>query len=630
MNKFLVFLFFCFTFQVSAQTSSIKRAQESYNDAQQYLRQNAYDEGIKYLDQAVKADPKFQAAYIQLGDVYRKIKQLPKAVANYRNAISSGVAVDTRIYYVLGECELLTGHYERAKANLLQFQLKYKGNDADYINKTKIYLSDCDFALAAIKSPVKYEPINMGFNVNSEYRDYFPALTADGETIIFSRVVNGNEDFYTSNKKEGIWQKAEPLSSNINTPIFNEGAQSISPDGKYLFFTGCNRPDGLGRCDIYLSRKEGKHWGKAINLGSTINSEYWESQPSISPDGNTLYFVSNRPGGVGGYDIWKSTLNDESKWTAPVNLGPEINTPYDESTPFIHSDGKTLYFSSDGWPGMGNKDIFFSKIDQFQKWSKPQNLGYPINTFNEEIGLIVTADGSEGLFSSNLGGGFGELDIYRFKLPEQAKPMPVTYVKGIIRDKETREFLEASIIVVDLQSNGAMFNDNTSNETGDFLAVLPIGDTYSFNVDAPGYLFYSQYFDLSKNTNDKAYEVEILLDKLKVGANATLNNIFFETNKYELLPTSKAELNLFLDFLTANDKLSIEIQGHTDNVGDSKLNEKLAENRAKEVYNYLITNGIEKKRLTFKGYGETKPKADNTTEEGRKQNRRTEFIITKL
>lgn len=629
MNKLLVFLLCGLMLQANAQTSTIKRAQESYEDAQQFLRQSAYDEGIKYLDQAIKADPKFQAAYIQLADVYRKIKQLPKAIENYKKAISSAAAIDVRIYYTLGESELLTGDYTHAKANLLQFQLKYVGSDTDYIFKTKKYLLDCDFALSALKTLLKYEPINMGFNINSEYRDYFPALTADGETIIFSRVVNGNEDFYTSHKEGNKWQKAEPLSTNINTPGFNEGAQSISPDGKYLFFTGCNRPDGFGRCDIYLSRKEGNQWGKAINLGSTINSEYWESQPSISPDGNTLYFVSNRPGGIGGYDIWKSTLNDESKWTLPVNLGPEINTPFDESTPFIHSDGKTLYFSSDGWPGMGNKDIFYSKLGE-GTWSKPQNLGYPINTFNEEIGLIVSADGSEGLFASNLEGGFGELDIYRFKLPDAAKPMPVTYVKGIIKDKETKELLAANVLVVDLKTDRAMFNDITSIETGDFLTVLPIGSTYSFNVDAPGYLLYSKHYDLNYFNNEKPFEIELFLDKIKVGVNVTLANIFFETNKYELLPSSMAELNLVLDFLMNNEKLSIEIQGHTDNIGETKLNEKLSANRAKAVYNFLISNGIASKRLTYKGYGATQPKADNLTEVGRQQNRRTEFIITKI
>ncbi len=631
MNKYLILLLCCIVFSANAQNSTNKKAQESFEDAQQYLRQNIYDEGIKYLSEAIKADPKFQLAYIQLGDLYRRLKDYTKAKENYKKAISSATGVDPRIYYVLGESELLTGDYVNAKANFLSFQQKYSGTDPDFINRTKKYLLDCNFAITAIKSPTKYEPINMGFYINSKDRDYFPALTADGQTIIFTRVVNGNEDFFISTKKDQEWQKAVGLSDKINTPNFNEGAQSISPDGKYLFFTGCNRPDGLGRCDIYVSRKEGKDWGRAINLGKMINSEYWESQPSISPDGSTLYFVSNRPGGIGGYDIWKSNLTDEGKWTTPVNLGLQINTAYDENTPFIHADGKTLYFSSNGWPGFGDKDIFFSRITADGEFTTPINLGYPINTFNEEIGLIVTADGTEGLFSSNIkDGGFGDLDIYHFKLPEKVKPLPLTYIKGVVRDKETRALLAANVLVIDLKTNNPVFNDYTSSETGDFLAVMPLGSEYSFNVEADGYLFNSQNFQLVKVNDNKPYEFEILLDRIKTGNNVTLYNVFFDTNKYELLPTSKVELDILMELLTNNPKMAIEIQGHTDNVGDIKLNDKLSENRAKSVYDYLINNGIDKKRLTYKGYGATKPRADNATEEGRKKNRRTEFIITKI
>ncbi|RZL48636.1 MAG: hypothetical protein EOP00_08740 [Pedobacter sp.] len=631
MRKYFIFLFCILTCSAIAQNSPNKKAQESFEDAQQYLRQNIYDEGIKYLDEAVKADPKFQMAYIQLGDIYRRQKIHGQAKENYRKAINSNATIDPRIYYVLGESELLTGDYAQAKANFISFQQKNVGADEEFINRTKKYLLDCDFAITAIKSPTKYEPINMGFYINSANRDYFPALTADGQTIIFSRVVEGNEDLYTSTQKNKEWLPAQPLSNKINTPNYNEGAQSISPDGKYLFFTGCNRPDGLGRCDIYVSRKEGIDWGKAINLGKTINSEYWESQPSISPDGSTLYFVSNRPGGIGSYDIWKSTLTDDGQWTTPVNLGSKINTPYDENTPFIHADGKTLYFASNGWPGFGDKDIFFSRLDDQAQFSIPTNLGYPINTFNEEVGLIVTADGTEGLFSSNIkNGGFGDLDIYHFKLPEKVKPLPVTYVKGIVKDKDTKELLEANVLVIDLKNNSPVFNDYTSAATGDFMAVMPIGSNYSFNVDADGYLFNSQYFELKKAEDNKPYEFEILLEKIKVGSNVTLKNIFFDTNKYELLPTSMVELNILIELLKTNANVGIEIQGYTDNVGDVKLNQKLSENRAKSVYDFLINNGIDKQRLTFKGYGETNPKSDNATEEGRKNNRRTEFLITKI
>jgi outer membrane protein OmpA-like peptidoglycan-associated protein/Tol biopolymer transport system component len=630
MVKYLIFLLCWITFSATAQNSTIKKAQGSFDDAQQYLRQNIYDEGIKHLDEAVKADPKFQLAYIQLGDVYRRLKNHSKAIENYRKAIAAAATIEARIYYALGESELLSGLYDKAKSDFLLFQKNYTGAEPDLINKTKKYIKDCDFSIVAIQSPSKYEPINMGFYINSPNRDYFPALTADNQTIIFTRVVDKNEDFFISTKKDNEWQKAQPLSNVINTANFNEGAQSISPDGKYLFFTGCNRPDTYGRCDIYVSRKEGNEWGKPINLGKIINSEYWDSQPSISPDGSTLYFVSNRPGGIGGYDIWKSNLTDEGQWTEPVNLGPKINTPYDENTPFMHADGKTLYFSSDGWPGFGNKDIFYSRMMDDGQFSTPVNLGYPINTFNEEVGLIVTANGTEGLFSSNIkDGGFGDLDIYRFKLPEQVKPLPVTYVKGIVRDRETKALLEANVMVIDLKTHAAVFNDYTSKEIGDFLAVMPIGSNYSFDVEADGYLFNSQHFEL-KTTNEKPYEVEIFLDKIKVGSNVALQNIFFDTNKFELLPNSMVELNILTELLKNNTTMSIEIQGHTDNVGDVKLNEKLSENRAKSVYDFLVNNGIDKRRLSFKGYGETKPRSANSTEEGRKQNRRTEFVVTKI
>ncbi|MDQ7947585.1 MAG: OmpA family protein [Pedobacter sp.] len=632
IKKLLTFFFSFIAISAFSQNSPVKKAQESFEDAQQYLRQNIYDEGIKYLDEAVKADPKFTLAYIQLGDVYRRLRDYAIAKEKYKLAIKSAPeTIEPRIFYVLGESQLLSGDYADAKASLLTFQKKDPGNVADFTNNAKKYLLDCDFALAAMKTPTRYEPINMGFYINTTDKEYFPTLTADGETLIFTRVTNENEDFYFAQKRNNEWQKAKPLSSMINTPNFNEGAQSISPDGKYLFFTGCNRPDGLGRCDIYVSRKEGKDWGRAVNLGSTINSEYWESQPSISPDGSTLYFTSNRPGGIGSYDIWKSTLTDEGKWTTPVNLGPKINTPYDENTPFMHADGQTLYFSSNGWPGFGNKDIFFSRLGADGQFSTPTNLGYPINTFNEEIGLTVSADGTEGLFSANIaGGGSGDLDIYSFKLPERAKPMPVTYVKGIVRDSETKELLEANVLIVNLKTNLAVFNDYTSSATGDFLAVMPLGSAYAFNVDAPGYLFNSQHFEPAIQQTKQPYILDIFLDRIKVGGNVTLQNIFFETNKFELLPASMVELNLLLELLKNNPTMGIEIQGYTDNVGDDKLNEKLAENRAKSVYNYLVSNEIAAKRLSFKGYGKTKPRADNATEEGRRQNRRTEFVITRI
>lgn len=630
MNKYLLLFLCAISFFAKAQNSANKKAQESFEDAQQYIRQNIFDDAIELLEAAVKADTKFQQAYIQLGDVYKRLKNYPVAKEKYRKAVDSAPNTEAYVFYVLAECELLSGDYLSAKTNFQVFKDKYIGNDQKLINSTNKYILDCDFAIQAIKNPVKYEPINMGFYINSEHRDYFPALTADNETIIFSRVVNGNEDFYTSTKKDNEWLKAKPLSHQINTPNYNEGAQSISPDGKYLFFTGCNRPDGLGRCDIYVSRKEGNEWGKAKNLGNIINSDFWEAQPAISPDGNTLYFVSNRTGGIGGYDIWKSTLTDEGSWTEPVNLGPQINTPYDESTPFMHADGKTLYFSSDGWPGLGNKDIFMSRLNSNGTFSEPVNLGFPINTFNDETGFIVTANGNEGLFSSAIkNGGFGGFDIYRFQIPSQIKPLPITYVRGMVKDSKSKNLLSASVLVVDIQNNTALFNDFTDEETGSFLLVMPIGSNYLFHVQADGYAFYSKHIELNDSSSFyKPQLMEIVLEKLEKGNNVNLENVFFDTNKFDLLPPSKIELELLTQLLEENKNLTIEISGHTDHVGDEKLNQKLSENRAKSVYDFLIANGIEKKRLTYKGYGATKPRATNETDEGKQQNRRTEFTIT--
>ncbi|ACU04271.1 OmpA family protein [Pedobacter heparinus] len=631
MKKVTLLFFLCFILQIArAQTSTVKKAQNSFDKAQEYLRNNDYDQAIPLLQEAIKADPAFQFAFIQLADINRRQKLYEQAKINYTSAIALGGIPDARAYYGFAESQIYTGDYANALNNIKLFIAQYKGNDPDFMNRAKKYLRDCEFAIVALKQPVKYDPINMGPEINSVHRDYFPSVTADGTRLIFSRNINGNEDFFVSEKKDKSWSTPLPLSDKINTQKYNEGAQSISPDGLYLFFTGCNRPDGLGRCDIYVSHKNGKDWGEPFNLGAPVNTSYWESQPAISPDGSTLYFVSNRPGGLGGYDIWKSMLKADGYWSQPENLGPEINTPYDEHTPFIHPDGKTLYFSSDGWPGMGNKDIFMSRMNEAGKWSSPENLGYPINTFNEETGLIVTPDGTYGLFSSNLKGGYGDMDIYQFKMPENKKPLPITYVKGIVTDKESKVFLEAKVQVVNLKTKKVDYSDYTSKETGDFLAVMPLGGNYAFNVSADGYLFYSENYQLDSAYISKPYVVQVALEKLSTGKNMVLKNIFFNTNEYTLLPASLTELNTLQQLLKNNASLCIEIQGHTDNVGNDQQNERLSLQRAKAVYDYLVQEKIEPQRLTFKGYGENKPIAANDTDAHRRQNRRTSFIITKI
>lgn len=630
-NLFVVFIAVVLnTLTVFAQESAVKKAQQNFEYAQKSLQNRDYDTAAKMLEDAVAADPAFQLAYIQLGDVYKLKRTFEKAKTNYLKATSLAGTPDARVYYSLGQTELNTGDYENGKKHLLLFKANYTGKDQGFLLKADKLIRDCEFSIVAIQKPEKYQPVNLGNAINSKDREYFPALTADGSSLIFSRTVNGNEDFYISHKVNKQWNTAVPLSEKINTPL-NEGAQSISPDGMYLFFTGCNRPDGMGSCDLYVSHKNGKDWDTPFNLGAVVNSSSWDSQPAVTPDGSTLYFVSNRPGGFGGYDIWKTSLNAEGEWSKPENLGPDINTAYDENTPFVHPDGKTLYFSSDGWPGLGNMDIFYSRAGENGKWGKPVNIGYPINTFNEETGLMVTPDGTEGMFSSVLKDGLGDMDIYSFNLPQSAKPLPITYVKGIVRDAVTRDFLEAKVQVVNLKTKEVKFNDYTSVQNGEFLAVMPLGSTYAFNAIADGYLFYSDNFELNNNkVTDKPYLLEIYLEKLKPGANVVLKNIFFDTNKFELLPASVTELTSLLQLLQANKTVAIEIQGHTDNVGNVPDNQKLSLQRAKAVYDYLITNNVDAERLSFKGFGSSKPLATNDTPAGKQKNRRTSFIITKI
>ncbi|WP_344768982.1 OmpA family protein [Pedobacter ginsengiterrae] len=629
MRFCLFILFSLLSFELLAQNSSNKKAQNFFERANPFIEKQDYISAEQVLKSAIEADPSFQNAFITLAGVYNAQKKYAEAKSAYQKAILINKNIAPAVIYGLAETEFATQEYDKAKQHFEEFLAL--DSSSDRAKKAKKYLLDCDFAAFAIKKPVKYSPTNLGQGVNTTDSEYFPALTADGETLIFTRQVNGNEDFWTSQFKNNTWNSATPLSTKINTTKYNEGAQTISPDGKYLFFTGCNRPDGLGRCDIYVSHREGKDWGEPYNVGKPVNSEYWESQPAISPDGRTLYFISNRPGGSGGYDIWKSTITDDAKWGPAINLGPEINTPYDENTPFLHADGKTLYFSSDGWPGFGNKDIYYSRMDDNDKFQKPINLGYPINSFENESGLIVSADGNLGMFSSNLKDGFGGQDIYSFGIPEIAKPLKISYVKGIVRDKDSKKTIESNVQVIDLKSDKTVFDDYTDPETGQFLAVMPIGGNYLFNVNAEGYMFYSENFELKQgNINNKPYQIEVYIERIKQGGNVTLRNIFFDTNKYNLLPASIRELDLLIDFLHQNQTVNIEIQGHTDNVGDDKLNEKLSFNRANAVYEYLVKNEVDAKRLTFKGFGASKPIADNKTEIGRKNNRRTSFVITKI
>jgi flagellar motor protein MotB len=608
-----------------------------------------YNEGVSAFDfidfnkaeidfkEAISIDSNFFEAYMMLGELFSKQSRYGEASLNYRKAVKIDSLYFKPVFFNLAYAELMSGDYFRALVHFNVYQAQEGMLQATKTTAAK-YIKNCEFALNAIKKPVPFKPVSVGPGINTTDDEYWPSITADGLTMMFTRqpnMINNpgfngvvQEDFYISNFTGNTWQKAFNAGAPLNT-IQNEGAQSISSDGSYMYFTACNRPGGLGNCDLYFSAFSNGKWSEPYNLGRPVNTSHWESTPSISADGRTLFFSSGRPGGFGGKDIWLARLNENNKWAEPVNLGSEINTAGNEMSPFIHFDGRTLYFASDGLAGMGGYDLFVTRMKDDSTWTTPQNLGYPINTFNDEMGLIIESGGKKAYFSSTRDKSKGK-DIFAFDLYESARPNPVSYLKGKVFDKETGKLLKADYELINL-STGKILMKNATEETGNFLVCLPSGYNYGINVSKPGYLFYSENFMFEGiHTVSEPYIKRIVLNPARVGEKMQLANVFYEVDSWQLKQESMAELNNLVDLLSENKNLAMEIGGYTDSTGSVEYNMALSEKRALSVVNYLIKNGVSSERLKFKGYGNKSPLGDNVTIEGRKLNRRTEAKIIEL
>ncbi len=620
--------------QPQLSTKSAK-ALKLYQDALGKANLRYYDEAIRNLKLAIEVDPKFIDAYVLMGEIQMDNNQENDAIESFKKSIQLNPDFFPLEYFELAQLEFDNGIYDDALNHVHKF-LSYPNISIKSKKSAEFLLNSCEFAINAVKNPVPFEPKNLGPNVNTSYDEYWPSLSADEQTLVFTRLIpinpynpeimfNRQEDFFFSTFENGQWTLAKPVGPPINTPD-NEGAQTISADGKFMVFTGCNRMDGYGSCDLYFSKKEGNEWTIPKNMGKPINTSGYETQPSLSADGKTLYFVSNRPNGKGGLDIWKSTVNDVGQWSDPVNLGDSINTALDERSPFIHADNKTLYFSSNGWPGMGSFDLFVSHKKDDNNWTTPKNLGYPINTHFSEEGLIVNAKGNMAYYSSTRDGEGGS-DLFSFELYKEVRPNMVSYMKGKVYDAETQFPLKAHFELNDLASTNTIMDAWSDTIDGTFLICIPSGKDYALNVNKNGYLFYSDHFTMSNGDYTKPFLKDVPLHAIKVGEKVIMRNIFFDYDSYILKPESKSELMKLLTFLVANPTLQIEISGHTDNSGTIEYNQKLSENRAHSVEIYLINNGIDVNRISSKGYGDTQPMSDNTSEEGRAQNRRTEFKV---
>jgi outer membrane protein OmpA-like peptidoglycan-associated protein/tetratricopeptide (TPR) repeat protein len=643
MNRNHILLFILLSLMYSCKAQSYKystkseKAIKAYEKATKYYDTYDNENALKYLEDALKIDDEFIEAYMLTADIYSDEGEYETAVENYKKAIEIDSTFFPNNFLNAGINEYMCGKYKDAKKDMNSFN---NCKNANAVNKKRAeYLIKlCDFGINAVENPVPFKPVNMGDSINTALSEYLPSLTADEQTLVITRKIPreniysdmGNteqEDFYISHRKDSVWSQTMDMGSPINTAL-NEGAQCIAPDGQSMYYTACNRPDGFGSCDLYVSKKIGDHWGVPENLGVVVNSERWDSQPSISSDGKTLYFASARAGGKDNMDIWLTTKNDKGNWTKPVKLSDTINTDRGEMAPFIHPDNKTLYFSSNGLMGMGGYDIFYSRKDSAGNWGVPVNIGYPINTCADESYMIVNSTGDKAYFSSDMKEGKGGFDIYCFELYDKARPSEVTYMKGSVFSSATKDKLKAKFELVDLKTGRTVIESYSDSIKGEFLVCLINDNDYALNVSKDGYLFYSENFNLTGDHSKlDPYLKDIPLQPIKKDEIVILKNIFFDTDKYDLKPQSTTELEKLLDLLNKNPKIKIEISGHTDNVGDDKYNQTLSENRAKAVYDYLINKSIAKERLTYKGYGETVPIDTNDTEEGRANNRRTEFKV---
>jgi outer membrane protein OmpA-like peptidoglycan-associated protein len=623
--------------QNAALSTKSKKAVIMFNDAIDLYQQKKLQNALKVLDKATEEDPGFVEAYILKGDILSEEQRLREAIVQYKKGIEADPEYSPNLYLVVANVELTTGLYADARHDYEKF-LTYSNQPKEKQAKANRNIVSCDFGIHAMANPVPFKPVNLGDSVNSPYDDYVNAITADEQRLYFTRKLprsknsegqytEFNEDFYFSAKTDSVWNRAVNLGPPVNTED-NEGAMCISPDGKFIFYAACNRPGGAGSCDLYWSRNTGGLWSEPKNLGTVVNSGTWDSQPSFSSDGRTLYFASKRPGGKGSSDIWKTELQPDGSWSVPENLGDSVNTPLEEMAPFIHPDNRTLYFSSRGHTGMGGFDLYYTRKDIDGIWSRPVNMGYPINSYADEITLVVNAHGDLAYISSDKPGGKGGMDIYSFKLYKEAQPVMVTYFKGVVFDKETKQRLEARFELVDLASGKLVSGSSSDPVTGEFLISLPTEKEYGLNVSRPGYLFFSEHFELrGEHSKRKPFIFNVPLQPIRVGETVILKNIFFDTDKFDLRPESMTELAKLLQLLKGNPLVRIEISGHTDNQGTAEHNLVLSRNRALAVYNYLVSNGISKERLTYSGYGMTRPIDTNDTDPGRANNRRTEFKV---
>ena len=599
------------------QQQNDKKAIKMVAKAKEAIKERKFEVGVDFLLEAIGRDSSYAEAYVRLFGIFSRL-QKPSKIHQFQLLYVKNVSeneLDPQIWQSLASYEFAIGSYLSAR---------------DYLAKTKKKDSVLDksisFAIEELKRPDSLKIHELPKEVNRFRYQYLPVLTVDSRTLIFTAREDdlSDENIVVSTLEGGNWSVPLPISENITTP-YNEGASTISADGRLLIFTACEGRKGFGNCDLYISKKVGENWSVPKNLGKNVNSRFWDSQPSLSADGKTLYFASNRPGGEGGRDIWVSSYA-ASGWATPKNLGSFVNTNRDETTPFIHPDNHTLLFSSNGHVGMGGFDLLKSE-ESNGLWGNTQNIGYPINTFQDEVSLFITSDGRHAYFAKEEkhGGAIKSSKLVSYAIKDNNLVSGVTYLTGTIKDAKTKLPLTATLELVDLSNQSHLFSTESDPISGKYFIVLPSGQDFGAFIEKEGYLFQDVSFEsIDEKSSDT---MDIYLDPLEIGAKVVLENIYFAFDSDEMNQKSHEELMRVVKLLKRYPRLQVEISGHTDDVGSLQHNQNLSERRAKKVHDFLVHENIKKNSISFTGYAHIQPQATNATASGRAKNRRIEIKI---
>jgi outer membrane protein OmpA-like peptidoglycan-associated protein len=624
-KKGFAIIFCCLLYSTNTLLGQNKIAVQNYEAGISALDNKDFQKATQLFTLAASKDSQYVDPAIALFQVYHDQKDFQKASQYYFQIkkIDSAAAVPFLVKQGIALASL--GQYNTAYTLLAP----YISNNSlpTYLKeKASALYTVCEFAIRQNIAP-EISIQNMGDSINSTASEYFPTVSIQDSLFLFMRRQNlSREDFYASNMGANGFSAAMPLSDTLNFAA-KKGSMSLSADLQTLYYAADYAEQGYGRYDIYKVQRSPWGWSKPKNLGQNINSDYWESAPSIAPDGNSIYFASNRPDGFGGIDIYVAYKNEKGFWEEAINLGPSINTKGDDQTPFIHADNQSLYFSSNGRAGFGGSDIYVSRKKIDGKWTTPINLGYPINTYDNEGSIAVSSNGTTAYIASDRADSRGELDIYKITLAENTRAFKTWYIKGQIVDAKTKKTIAAELQIVDPASGYPMM-EMQIDSMGQFLLALPYFDSLGLKIISPDHDYLSSILPIESLKNMAGKTFDFALTPIEKEYTKTFNQVYFASNSAILQSRSNLELDALVGYLKSTMNAHILIEGHTDNKGTAARNKLLSLQRANAIGNYLQQKGIAANRIERKGLGATKPIADNNTLEGRSKNRRISFTIT--